>query len=202
MESKICSKCKIEKPIKDFNKKGVRGYWKSYCKECENEYARIRRQKRGSSGIGKRKIYPVYIDAKICRKCNTKKPAGEFYKQNGSSDGLRSWCKKCTNQDNNKRHGIKRYKSDESSSYNPEYQKRYREKNPEKYKKIRAKGKMKYRQLCKEELRNDYIKTQLYNQGLTYEQIAANPILIELQRIKLKTKREIKTKLKNDNENQ
>lgn len=40
---------------------------------------------------------------KYCPKCKTKKPSTEFYKNLVTKDGLRSWCKLCCNEDNNKR---------------------------------------------------------------------------------------------------
>ena len=33
------------------------------------------------------------VDAKSCTRCRKHKPASEFYRQNTSHDGLRSWCK-------------------------------------------------------------------------------------------------------------
>lgn len=33
------------------------------------------------------------VDAKSCTRCRQHKPASEFYRQNTSHDGLRSWCK-------------------------------------------------------------------------------------------------------------
>lgn len=47
MEKKICSKCKIEKEVCEFNKKSVSKngmqYYKSRCKKCQSEDEKIRR---------------------------------------------------------------------------------------------------------------------------------------------------------------
>lgn len=47
METKICSKCKIEKEICEFNKKNVNKkgvqFYKSRCKKCQNEDEKIKR---------------------------------------------------------------------------------------------------------------------------------------------------------------
>lgn len=49
METKICSKCKIEKEVYEFNKKSITNkgvqYYKSRCKSCQNEDEKIRRDK-------------------------------------------------------------------------------------------------------------------------------------------------------------
>lgn len=38
METKVCGKCKIEKPVEQFAKRGQK--WTSKCKQCHNEYYR------------------------------------------------------------------------------------------------------------------------------------------------------------------
>lgn len=47
MEKKVCSKCKIEKEVCEFNKKSVSKngmqYYKSRCKKCQNEDEKIKR---------------------------------------------------------------------------------------------------------------------------------------------------------------
>jgi hypothetical protein len=47
MEKKICSKCKVEKDVCEFNKKSVSkkgiSYYKSRCKKCQSEDEKIRR---------------------------------------------------------------------------------------------------------------------------------------------------------------
>jgi hypothetical protein len=49
MKKKICSKCKIEKDVCEYNKKSVNNkgvqYYKSRCKECQSEDEKIKRDK-------------------------------------------------------------------------------------------------------------------------------------------------------------
>lgn len=49
MEKKICSKCKIEKEVCEFNKKSINKngvqYYKSWCKICQSEGEKLRRIK-------------------------------------------------------------------------------------------------------------------------------------------------------------
>jgi hypothetical protein len=49
MEKKICSKCKEEKEVCEFNKKSISNkgvqYYKSRCKLCQNEDEKIKRDK-------------------------------------------------------------------------------------------------------------------------------------------------------------
>jgi hypothetical protein len=49
MEKKICSKCKEEKELCEFNKKSVSNkgvqYYKSWCKICQSEDEKIKRDK-------------------------------------------------------------------------------------------------------------------------------------------------------------
>ena len=36
------------------------------------------------------------MNTKVCRRCGTEKPVGEFYKNKNLKDGLNSYCKKCS----------------------------------------------------------------------------------------------------------
>lgn len=59
METKICTKCGIEKELKNFRKSGK--YYRSECKECEREYAKVQgkiyREKNRETLIKKQKEY-------------------------------------------------------------------------------------------------------------------------------------------------
>ena len=35
------------------------------------------------------------MSEKVCNRCGTPKPVGEFYRDKTGKDGLRSWCKEC-----------------------------------------------------------------------------------------------------------
>jgi len=48
------------------------------------------------ASLGCRLIYwSGAVDSKECTACGQVKPVGEFYKQRGTADGLRNWCKEC-----------------------------------------------------------------------------------------------------------
>lgn len=59
METRICKKCGIEKPLDDFNKSYNKKYKKYYsrykCKDCEREYLRNNAKKYYNSEQGKKK---------------------------------------------------------------------------------------------------------------------------------------------------
>ena len=86
METKICKKCGIEKPVSDFSKGGKRlrenGEWKQYykttCKQCVN-HPRVRKDN---------------LDPKVCNICGTSKPLSE-YAYDAKLDRYRGDCKQC-----------------------------------------------------------------------------------------------------------
>lgn len=77
-KTKICSKCKKEKPLSEFHKdpRGKDGY-RSTCKECRSYKERDD------------------IKTKICSKCKKEKPLSEFHKDRYSKDGHNAKCKEC-----------------------------------------------------------------------------------------------------------
>lgn len=99
--SKVCRKCRSEKPAVDFYlNKLVSDGLSTYCRECSQAGMR------GSGGGGEDGLPPPRSGArynvetptkleKHCKKCNETKPAEEFYHIKSSSDGLASNCKKC-----------------------------------------------------------------------------------------------------------
>ena len=93
MKMKRCAKCQEIKPLAGFyknkrNKDGVR----YICIGCWNEQGRKHYQTL---------VYPPEVTgSKICPACKIEKPFTEFYKNKGGKDGLRSWCKDCTNKNN------------------------------------------------------------------------------------------------------
>jgi len=86
METKICKKCGIEKPVSDFGKGGkqlrANGEWKQYyhttCKQCVN-HPRVRKDN---------------LDPKVCNKCGVSKPLSE-YAYDAKRDRYRGDCKQC-----------------------------------------------------------------------------------------------------------
>lgn len=109
METKICKKCGIEKPVSDFGKGGkqlrANGEWKQYyhttCKQCVN-HPRVRKDN---------------LDPKVCNKCGVSKPLSE-YAFEPSRDRYRGECKKCKYEQRMK-----------SRAENPEIVARERERN-------------------------------------------------------------------------
>ena len=86
MDTKVCKKCGVEKPVSDFGKAGkqlrANGEWKQYyhttCKQCVNT-PRVRKDN---------------VDPKVCNKCGVSKPLSE-YAFEAHRDRYRSECKQC-----------------------------------------------------------------------------------------------------------
>ncbi len=95
METKVCNKCKVEKPVSEFNKNGK--YYYSMCKECKREY-RLANYERESK-LGKernklnadhireqkreyRKNSPVYKEYQLNRKEDLKEYNKRYYLEN------------------------------------------------------------------------------------------------------------------------
>lgn len=92
MTTKICTKCKVEKPKTEFSKHPkTRDGLTSWCKLCTNGAAKKTRRAnklKNANGVD-------VTGTKFCVKCKEEKPKVEFYKHPSSRDGLRSWCKSC-----------------------------------------------------------------------------------------------------------
>lgn len=97
-ETKICNKCKTDKPIKDFSKNKHTKYgFCNTCKECSLNLLR---------NWVKLPVDPI-SDTKHCNTCNTNKPIQEFTNNRGGSDGLSSKCRDCSRKEKFKiRYGI------------------------------------------------------------------------------------------------
>lgn len=98
---KICTKCYINKPLKEFNKKHTSpdGY-RTYCRVCSKKYNNERQKQ----------ITHKVIYQKRCIKCNKKRLSKFFHKCIHNKDGYNSWCLDCValykkdyNQKNKKR---------------------------------------------------------------------------------------------------
>lgn len=142
---KKCNKCSIGKPLNEFgldkrNKDGRQGI----CEECR-KYLKQRSRAERISGLN---IKPV--DKKKCNKCETTKPANEFYADAGISDGRATICKSCKNGN------VLKWRDAKKEEYN-EYMRKYRKRHPAKYEKERTRS-----------LRNRYgITIQQYEEMLT-----------------------------------
>ncbi len=86
MKTKVCSRCKQEKPVDMFyrNRSRKDGY-AIYCVSCEAEYRKEWNKRRER----------VSVDRKTCNKCGVNKPASEFFSDRDKVDGLTTFCKPC-----------------------------------------------------------------------------------------------------------
>jgi hypothetical protein len=147
---------------------------------------------------------------KVCSKCKVEKDEIEFYKNKSKSDGLSTYCKKCSCG-----------ASSEFRKKNSTYWNKYKEKrklwkkdNPDSVKKFKKtyynkhkdsiieKAKLRYTnnheakksilatsKKCREELRPSYIVWLLKQQGFTREQIDKESGLINIKKAIIQIKR-------------
>lgn len=90
METKICTKCGIEKPLAEFYKRSDRktGH-RSHCRACtKNSYKQYGRALAISCGVGD-------TETRVCTKCGIEKPLSEFHRDAYKRGGRRSQCKEC-----------------------------------------------------------------------------------------------------------
>jgi hypothetical protein len=104
LTSKICSRCKIEKSIKEFykncytQKDGTESLM-SICKDCSSVINKERREKypdKYKQYNKQRKNKPkIILKSKNCNKCGIEKDIKEFYKDCNTKDGYCTKCKVC-----------------------------------------------------------------------------------------------------------
>ena len=83
-EDKLCSLCKIDKPLSDFHNLKTGKYGKhSNCKECRSISRKTLSYNRPNAGRIK------------CQKCNIIKEVSSFYTDRSASTGLQCYCKSC-----------------------------------------------------------------------------------------------------------
>jgi predicted transcriptional regulator len=97
VESKVCSKCKIDKPLGEYHKdrKGRLGC-AAACKVCESK-----RKKRSYGPTSDLKMKGVRLNTdthKWCPSCSSLLERAEFYNNRAAKDGLKSECKSCHNE--------------------------------------------------------------------------------------------------------
>lgn len=88
MQTKVCSRCRIEKDVVDFPKcqRDKSGYH-SWCKQCYKE----RRETLVRYDID------LKVMSKQCLKCLHVLPASQFGRDVKYEDGMDRWCKRCKN---------------------------------------------------------------------------------------------------------
>lgn len=83
---KTCTKCKVEKELSEFHKRGMNKSgvaYQSWCKKCISE-----KRKRP------KKLY-VIPKSKVCSDCKIDKPMENFHKCSSRKDGRQHRCKDC-----------------------------------------------------------------------------------------------------------
>lgn len=92
VETKVCTKCKVEKPKNAFSKYASRrDGLQPWCKECASSAAKKRalaNKLKNANGID-------VAGTKVCTTCQKNKPKTEFNKHASMRDGLQSQCKEC-----------------------------------------------------------------------------------------------------------
>jgi hypothetical protein len=117
-ETKVCSKCGLEKPLSEFRNSKYK-YAKDgktyHCRSCENLKDKIKRDKMVLNNIS------VDIDGKtrICKICHTEKTLNSFYKNKYKSMGRDYECIECK-------------KNTTKTENHRKYKKEYKQNNPEK----------------------------------------------------------------------
>ena len=95
--SKLCTKCKTEKPTKAFSRRGGQGKWKdsllSHCRECIKPTERKTKERYKKSNLEGKTIIP-FAEQK-CNKCKENKPIDCFYKNNSRKWGINTTCMPC-----------------------------------------------------------------------------------------------------------
>ena len=117
---------------------------------------------------------------KVCSKCKIEKDESEFNKNKSTKSGLSRYCKECRKINKYKEH----QKEYQKSNKYKEYRKKYR--STEEYKK--------YQNNCL-----NTIKNILGLKNIPINQIP--PELIELKKLQLKIKRELKNGVQSENKN-
>ena len=88
--TKVCKRCKCEKPITEFNRDKNRPDGRyPWCKYCHRETNREYYSKM------KARDEIDIPETKRCARCGIVKPSSEFYRDNRRKDGLYSACKEC-----------------------------------------------------------------------------------------------------------
>ena len=94
LSSKVCTKCRIEKPLDLFyQEKRHRDGYTSACKVCHN---RSIKQKRLDRLLKRLNTYQTFIPAfKVCSHCKVEKTLDNFAKDKYRQDGYEIRCKEC-----------------------------------------------------------------------------------------------------------
>ena len=96
MQTKVCSKCGKELPLKDFYADGkASDKRQSICKACKQKAYRIRKAQRAEDAIELRREALASAKSKLCPACGRWLPLTYFYKADTGKFGFSSHCKQC-----------------------------------------------------------------------------------------------------------
>lgn len=103
MQTKVCSKCGVEKGLDEYYQYKERGTFFSQCKKCVRQYQKTYDQnvdtaKRMRELREKNKSKKIdHKGVKVCSRCAIEKPKKYFHRDNGQKSGFRPECKECYN---------------------------------------------------------------------------------------------------------
>ena len=157
MDTKVCKKCGVEKPVSDFAKGGkqlradgnLKQYYHTTCKQCVNT-PRVRKDN---------------VDPKVCNTCGESKSLSE-YAYDAYRDRYRGQCKSCKNTTRRKRYPKVKDKLNERCRYRWANEPGYAEKQRETGRKSREK----YKDIWNANHRERYANDPVYREKLKKEQ--------------------------------
>lgn len=98
--SKVCTRCRILKPLDNFTKQSTGKYGHTArCKACERELAYIRERGHKITYIQR----PLFVLSKPCSRCKIEKPIEDFRVDQSKKDSHRYICKQCEKEEDKKR---------------------------------------------------------------------------------------------------
>lgn len=93
VQTKCCSKCGIENSLSNFYKNSTaKSGYSSVCKDCSKQRSKQRSKKIYQNEIV---IEKIFVEKKICKKCNIEKNISFFSNKKENKDGHRNDCKSC-----------------------------------------------------------------------------------------------------------
>lgn len=105
--TKMCSACKVEKPVSDFSmRSSTIGRLASMCKICKSKkgsewYAKkhqptsTKQSEEESTSENSHDETKSITQEKTCSRCGTSKPLDSFHPSSKAADGNQYWCKDC-----------------------------------------------------------------------------------------------------------
>lgn len=108
--TKVCNRCHRELPVSCFSRNHTQkdGYQRQ-CKDCQRELSHAMYVKREAEKKADTPTEPVEVPAtKVCAKCKRELPVEMFGHTPKNTNGLKSYCKDCENE-NCRKYRAKRY---------------------------------------------------------------------------------------------